>query len=76
MRAMTKPTNSYSSLFAFSDLKLSIGSVRLSDSRMRTRMSTRFDCPFLAKILEKIITRTINLSLIEQYRLLSYSYCW
>ena len=73
MRAMTKPTNSYSSLFAFSDLKLSIGSVRLSDSRMRTRMSTRFDCPFLAKILEKIITRTINLSLIEQYRLLSYS---
>ena len=83
MHTMTKQTNSYSSLFSFSDLKLSIGdslarSVRVLDSRMRTRTrtSTRFDCPFLAKMLRKLIARTIILTLFEQYRLFSYSYCW
>ena len=42
----------------------------------RTRTSTRFDCPVFAKIRSKFKTRTINLSLCWQYRLLSYSYCW
>ena len=46
------------------------------DSRMRTRTSTRFDCPFSAKILRELITRTINLTHCQQYRLLSHCYCW
>ena len=42
------------------------------DFRTRTRTSTRFDCSFLAKILRKFISRTTNLTLCYQYRLLTF----